>query len=199
MSKLKQLKILRDIISQVVAPIRNRVMMLIARGVVESLKDDTGLQTIKLKLLAGENRDGIERFQNYGFTSVPLPDSEAVVIFQGGNREAGLVIAIDDRNYRLKGLDEGEVAIYTDEGDKIHIKRGGELLIEAATKTVVKSPLVELGDGVLEKILNGETFQTFFNAHTHPFTGNLGITAVTATPSVPSTPIHLSNIVKGAK
>ena len=170
-------------------------MLMVARGVVESLKDDGGLQLVKLKLLAGENRDNIERFQNYGFTSYPKADSEAVVIFPGGNREAGFVISIDDRNFRLKSLAEGEVALYTDEGDKIHFKRGGTIEVVSATKLDVNTPLVELGNGTLEKILNGETFQTFFNAHTH--TGNLG--ATTSPPNTPSDVTHLSTKVKGAK
>lgn len=161
--------------------------MTISRGVLESLADTQGLQLVKMDLLAGENRDGIERFQQYGFTNVPLPGAESVVVFPGGNRENGICIAIDDRRFRLKGLAGGEVALYTDEGDKIHFKRGNIIDIDCKT--------LELGVGTLEKILNGETFQAFFNAHTH--TGNLG--ALTTTPTVPSGVSHLSSVVKASK
>lgn len=201
---------LRKLISNMLKPLTSRIQMIVARAVLESLKDDKGIQLLKLDLMADENRDNVERFQNYGFTSVPLAGAEAVVVFPGGNREHGLAIACDDRTFRLKGLENGEVAMYTDEGDKIHFKRGNKIEIVsavevevtaptahiiAATKVDVDSPLVELGNGTLEKILNGETFQTRFNAHKH--LGNMGVP--TGAPIVPSPAGDLSSVVKGAK
>ena len=67
--------------------------------------------------------------------------------------------------------------------------------INASTKAVVSSPLVEIGSGALEKILNGETFQTLFNTHTH--SGNLGYP--TSPPNTLSTAAELSQKVKAAK
>lgn len=189
------IKLLRKIVDRMIKPLRTRILMTIARAVVESLKDTGGLQVMKIDVLAGENRDNVERFQNYGFTSVPFPGAEAVVVFQGGNREHGLIIAVDDRRYRLKGLENGEVAIYTDEGDKIHFKRGGIIQIVASSKVDVDANLVELGNGTLEKILNGETFQARFNAHKH--LGNAGVP--TGAPITPSPASDLSSVVKGAK
>ncbi len=142
-------KLVRKIIDRMLKPLRTRILMTIARAVVESLKDDGGLQVMKLNVLAGENRDNVERFQNYGFTSHPKPGAESVVIFQGGNREHGLIIAVDDRRFRLKGLAEGEVAIYTDEGDKIHLKRGGLIDVVASTKVTVDAPNVQFKGNVL--------------------------------------------------
>lgn len=189
------MKVLRKIVERMIRPLRTRILMINARAVVESLKDDGGLQLMKLNVLAGENPNDVERFQNYGFTSSPKPGAEAVVIFQGGNREHGLIIAVDDRRFRLKALAEGEVAIYTDEGDKIHFKRGGVIQIVASSKVEVNADLVELGNGTLEKILNGETFQTRFNDHKH--IGNAGVS--TGKPITPSPASDLSNVVKGAK
>lgn len=126
-------------------------MLMVARGVVQLIADDKGLQNIQVTLLADEIRDNVERFQNYGFTSVPLPGAEAAVIFVGGNRSHGLAISIDDRRYRLKNLGNGEVAIYTNEdsgtpGHRIHLKNnrkieiyGDEVTINADTKCVVNT------------------------------------------------------------
>ncbi|WP_431477838.1 phage baseplate assembly protein domain-containing protein [Massilia eburnea] len=61
--------------------------------------------------------------RNTGFTSVPKPGAEGVVVFVGGNRDHGLVIAVEDRRFRLKGLASGEVAIYDDQGQKVHLTR----------------------------------------------------------------------------
>lgn len=67
--------------------------------------------------------------------------------------------------------------------------------IAASTKTTINSPLVDIGSGALEKVVNGETFKTFFNLHTH--TGNLGYP--TTPPDVPMDDSHLSAKVKAAK
>lgn len=184
-----------DFIQTLLEPIRRRIALLIGRGVVRLSYDDAGVQRLQLDLLAGETRDKIERFQEYGLSSRPKSGAEAIVLFPNGSREFGLVVAVEDRRFRLKALEEGEVALYTDEGDSIHLKRSGNIEITAATKVVVKSPAVELGEGSLESLVNGETFQSFFNSHTH--TGNLG--APTSPPMSPMNSSHLSQIVKAAK
>lgn len=180
---------------EAIRALQNRIMMLIGRCVLEAVNDGGGIQTIKASLLAGENRDGMEHFQNYGFTSVPFAGAEGVVVFPGGNREHGLVIAIDDRRFRLKGLKNGEVAMYTDQGDKIHIKRGGSIEVIAASDVKITAPKVELGSGTLEAILNGATFKTFFDAHVHT---TVGIGLPTTPPVIPSPSTVLSTVVKGA-
>ena len=187
MSKMNQLKQLRSIINQVISPVRNRVMMLVSRGLLELVKDSNGIQLVKVNLLAGEARDNVERFQQYGLTSNPQPGAECIAIFQGGNREAGIIISIDDRRFRLKNLADGEVALYTDEGDKLHFKRNSTIIIE--------SDNVEIGRGTLEKIVNGETFKTFFNNHIH--NGNLGVP--TGPPITAMSDTQLSGVVKAAK
>lgn len=212
-------------ISDMIKPLRNRVYSMITRAVLETVNDASDMQLVKISLLADETRDSIERFQNYGFTSVPPPNSEAIALSVGGNRDHMVVIAVDNRIFRLKGLLNGEVAMYTDEGDFIKIKKGGIIEVKSSTKvivnsllvdivadvdikataptvtitstvkTIVDSPLVELGDGTLEKIINGETFQTLFNTHTHPDP----ISGSSGPPTQLMGVIHLSNTVKGSK
>jgi phage baseplate assembly protein V len=136
-------------------PLKARVANMVARGVLARADDSTTLQTSQLTLQEGEVRDGLERFQNYGFTSFPRAapadgrGAEAAVIFVGGRRDHGLVIAIDDRRFRLKNLEEGEVALYSDEGDSIIFRRGNKLVVttheievSASTKAKVTSPEV---------------------------------------------------------
>lgn len=188
-------EMIREAFSILIEPLRSRVYNIVSRGVLELAKDTEGMQVLKAAILADENRDDIEYFQDYGFTSVPKAGAEALVICPQGNRDHMIAVKVADRRFRLKGLAEGEVALYTDEGDKIVFKRGGTIEVVAATKLEVKSPLVELGNGTLEKILNGETFQTFFNQHKH--IGNAGVP--TGAPVTLSPVAHLSTVVKGAK
>ena len=124
-------------------PFVQRLQLMIGRAVVQLVNDATKLQGLQVSLLADELRGDVERFQNYGFTSHPHPGAEAVAASVAGSRDHVLVIAVDDRRYRLTGLAQGEVAIYTDEGDKIVIKRGGTIEVTASTKVRLITPLVE--------------------------------------------------------
>lgn len=132
------------IIQRALRPLATRIANLVARAVVSLVDDDERMQVLQLGVLAGETRGDVERVQNYGFTSVPLEGAEAVVLFVGGRRDHGLAVAVDDRRHRLTGLEPGEVAIYTDEGDRVVIERGGTVRVTASTKVVVDAPLVEL-------------------------------------------------------
>ncbi len=114
-----------DGIKRLLTPIANRIKLLVGRCVLTVIADGGGLQLVQLKGLAGETLDARERFQEYGFTSVPLAGCEAVMVAVGGARNHAVVIACDDRRHRLKGLGDGDVAIYDDKGQKVHLSRGG--------------------------------------------------------------------------
>ena len=109
---------------------------MVARAVVQLVTDSSKLQTVQLGILADETREGCERFQQYGFTSVPLAGAEAVAVFVGGRRDHGLVIAVDDRRYRKKGLQPGEVALYQKDGHFVLLK---------SDRTVMDAPELRLG------------------------------------------------------
>lgn len=71
-----------------------------------------------------------EYIQHYGYTSRPLPNAEGIVLANGNNI---IMIATDDRRYRLE-IEEGEVALYTDEGDFVHFKRGNLIHVSSKNK-----------------------------------------------------------------
>ena len=138
-------------LEKIFAPLKRRVLQTVARALIQTIADDKGLQKLQVELLADEVHSNVDRVQNYGFTSVPLPGAEGVFLAVGGAREHGVIIALDDRRYRLKNLAPGEVAIYTDEGDKIHFKRGkiieinsgAEINLIATNKATVTAPNIE--------------------------------------------------------
>lgn len=116
--------------ARLLAPLTNRIRMMIARAVISTVNDDTKVQQMCIKLLAGEMKDKVDRLQEYGFTSVPHSGMEAAVVFINGDRGNPMIVAVGDRKYRLKGLKNGEVAIYTDEGDHIHLKRNNTIVVK---------------------------------------------------------------------
>jgi phage baseplate assembly protein V len=134
-------------VSRYLRPLVSRVGNMIAPARVIAVDDSTRMQSLQIQLAEGEVRGEVERPQPYGFTAHPLTDAEATVVCVGGRRDHCVVIAVDDRRYRLKGLAQGEVALYTDQGDKIVLGRGGTITITASSKVVVNAPLVEVPSG----------------------------------------------------
>jgi len=174
-------------VQKLLAPIKNRIMLAIARSIIQTLDDTKGIQTAQLDVLEDETRDTTERFQEYGFTSVPKPGAEAIIVRVGGNCDHGIIIACEDRRYRLKSLPAGEVALYTDEGDKIHLKRNRRIEIVASNRLTITSSDVRISGRLQvegEIIAGGhirdeyatntrtlEAMRNIFNAHVHPENG----------------------------
>ncbi len=121
-------------------PLQRRVMSMIAPAMITGVDDSKAIQTLQIQLGKNEVREGVNRVQQYGFSSHPLAQSECAVMFVGGNRDHGLVIAVDDSRYRLKNLAQGEVALYTDEGDVIHLKRGNQIEIKSTASVTINAP-----------------------------------------------------------
>lgn len=124
--------------------LRGRVRLMVGRALVSLIDDKKAIQTLQLQALADEVLDDVERVQEYGFTSVPKRGAEAVMVCLGGERSAGLVIATDDRRYRVKSLKEGEVCIYTDEGDTIQLLRGRKIAVTSGGTVAIKAPKVSV-------------------------------------------------------
>lgn len=99
-------------ITKMMEPLKRRVFNMVVRGVVQLINDAGGLQVIQSTLLADETRDGIERLQQYGFSSHPNPGAEAFAVAMNGNRDHMVITNIDDRRYRIRDLEVGDVAIY---------------------------------------------------------------------------------------
>lgn len=125
------------------APLAGRIAMMIGRATIERTDDARQAQELQVELLADEVQDGVERFQGYGFTSVPHPGAEALVAFVGGLRSRGVVVQVEDRRYRLTALAAGEVAIFDDQGQKIVLKRNG-IRIESDFKVDIDAPEVNV-------------------------------------------------------
>ena len=122
---------------------------LLARCSVAMTNAASKMQTTQVRLLAGEVKDGIEHFEPYGFTANPHPGAEGIAAFFSGDRSHGVVLCIADRRFRLKELQPGEVALYTDEGDRLHFKRGRVLEVDTMTLRVTAGEAVEFDTPVI--------------------------------------------------
>lgn len=116
-----------------------RVSRMVGRGRV-SLVDDAGsVQLLQVALGADETQDKIPRLAEYGFTSMPPVGSDAVVLFLAGERSNGVVVATGNQRYRLKGLRNGDVALYDMRGQSVMLTDSGIVLnapVVKATQTL---------------------------------------------------------------
>lgn len=104
--------------------VTNRVRLMVMRVVLALVSDGKKLQTVQVQGVADLDREP-EHFQHYGFTSVPLPGAEGIGLSLGGSTNHMVVINVDDRRYRMKGLAGGEVALYDDQDMSVHLTRDG--------------------------------------------------------------------------
>lgn len=133
-------RLMREI-NRLLEPLYRKIKLIAGRAIVNLVDDAGGLQLIQLGRLADETSDGLERFGEYGLASNPPAGAEAAVISAGGVRSHGLIIGIEHRQYRLRGLAEGEVALYDDLGQVVRLKRDG-LLVESPLKIDIQAPEV---------------------------------------------------------
>lgn len=153
----------------------NRLMNVLTRGVVALANSASKLQTLQMRLTAGEVKDGMEHLEPYGFTSCPHAGAEALAGFMGGDRSHGVVIMVSDRRYRIQELEPGEVAIYTDEGDKVHFKRGRVIAVETGTLNITATDSVNFNTPKITQtgqiISQGDQLAAGVSQINHPHSG----------------------------
>lgn len=178
-------------IEKLMAPLRRRVLLTIGRAVIKASRAEGGFMTVQVTALDGEILDGLPLIQDYGFASRPRSGAQGVIACVGGNRRAALVIATEDKRYRLQLGEDGESAIYDDLGQKVHLTRAGIVIettlpievnaasvaIDAAAVTMTGSLTV---DGIIaSKVdvkanlgsgdeLGLDQLRDTYNGHTHP-------------------------------
>jgi phage baseplate assembly protein V len=157
-------------------PIMNKLRLLVSRGVVRVVDDAKKMQSLQVELHEGELHDQVERFQDFGFTSVPKPEAEAIYLSVGGNRAAGVVVAVSDRQYRPTGMAEGDVCLYTESGERVYLNKADDVVHIGAKSAAdwvalaadTKAEISALRDTV-------DSLITAYNAHIHITTATVGL------------------------
>ncbi len=130
-------------LGKILAPIARRLGNMLARGSVAAADGAGKMRTLQIRMMSDETKDNVEHFEPYGFTSEVKPGSEPIAAFFDGDRSHGVVLVVADRRYRLTGLQSGEVALYDDQGQKVHLTRDG-ILIHTAKKIRCEATDIEL-------------------------------------------------------
>jgi phage baseplate assembly protein V len=139
---------LTNYLMRVLAPYRDAIMVIAGKAVVKMTDDSKEIQEAQVVALSEEVLSRVPRIQEFGFSSNPPKDSEAIILSLGANRENTVIIACENRAVRIKNLAPGESAIYTDDGSIIHLKKSGEILVKSSAKVIVDSPSAEFTGNV---------------------------------------------------
>ncbi|WP_245964793.1 phage baseplate assembly protein V [Trinickia dinghuensis] len=165
-------------------------MLLIAgRGRVSApVNDEGGVQLLQAQINGLETIDNLKRVAEFGFTSVPPQGSDVAIVFVGGDRSSGLVIATNHQGSRPTGLQPGETTIFTADGKQIYLTAGGGIkvlanaqpvevdnativTINASAEMVMNTPLLKVSGDIID---NYETntdnmagMRTKYNSHKH--------------------------------
>lgn len=162
-----------DALNRYLAPLRRAISRLAVKGVIWAVNDDPAIQTVSITGMAGEGNVQVEHLQPYGLSAHPIPAGGgdrkgplALVLSVAGAPDHRVAIIIDDERHRPTGLQQGEVILYDDQGQAVHLGRTtinitsphhaeinapttdvntGTATVNASTKAVLNAPLVELG------------------------------------------------------
>lgn len=188
---------IRSELEKLLAPLRHKIAAVISKAVVEIINDSTGLQVIQVSLGKDEIQDGLERIQEYGFSSHPHPEAEAVVGFINGNRNQGIILKVDDHRYRVVETSEGTTTVYSSGGNKVQLTPDGKIYVTAnGDDVIVNGDAIKLGGSNLKKLIH-EDILSVLSTHTHACPPGGGTTTLTTFVPPLSAALHATTKVTG--
>lgn len=162
-------------------PLKSRVESMIQKAIITAVDDSTKIQLVKIISMKGQESAFVERIQQAGFTSVPLEDSEAIIVSVGGLRDNLIVIGTDASEARPGGLAAGEVCIYNlkDPATKILLKDG---------EIQIKGPVKIDGDLTASGNINGAQVSAGIGGAAVKLSTHIHTSAAPGSPTTPPTP-----------
>lgn len=112
----------------------HRLVSLFSVGRVTTGDDSGVIQTVQVQS-PHEVRSDTPVLQHFGFSSSLPVGTDVVILSQGGNRSSAVVVASGHQTYRIKGLNQGEVAVYNQWGQCVRLTENG-IVVEANGKPV---------------------------------------------------------------
>ncbi|WP_338523372.1 phage baseplate assembly protein V [Pseudomonas batumici] len=167
-----------------------RIQLMSSWGRVSFVNDSKTAQLLQVKLNDSETRDGTPRIAEFGFTSVPPDGSDVLVVFLGGDRSKGVVVATGHQASRPANLQAGESMLYDLAGKSVYLTQSGGIVIEAkgspvtvnnattvtinaVTAVQMNTPVlrvsgdIEAGGNVKDSIRTMAADRMIFNQHTN--------------------------------
>jgi len=165
------------------------------RGRLTRVNSTLKVQQVQAKGLAGETLQDAELFQHFGFTSNPPAGTQCIIAPLGGQTSHSVIIATENEKYRVTALASGEVAIYSDEGARVVIKKGRivevdcdiyrvkckqyevsaeDYNVEATSGANFETPLLKGSDEISDGKATMNAMRDTYNSHNHKENGDGG-------------------------
>ncbi|EHJ8971185.1 phage baseplate assembly protein [Salmonella enterica] len=164
--------------------------MLAGTGRVTSLNDTEGVQKIQYAA-PGEVKSDTPRLAEFGFSSGLPVGSDVVMVFPGGDRTNGVIIASGHQATRFRNLKPGEAVMYDQwghtimlkesgievnaAGDDVTVNNAGTLKVVASACVLLDTPLVKTTGDILDNCQsNTKTLRELreaYNRHDHNVEG----------------------------
>ncbi len=168
-----------------------RALLGLRLAIIGATQEGAAVRTVQALQSTPELTDAVPLVQHYGIASRPHPGCRAITATVGGEQSpVTIAIATNDGRYHLT-LAEGEVALHTDQGDHVWLRRGKiEVLsvtevdviapvvnITATTSVTITSPMTTMtGDLMVDGNISDQAgahgnlgaLRTAYDAHEHP-------------------------------
>lgn len=105
--------------------IYRRILLVIGGGRIKTGSDGGPVQLQQVRMSEFETVDNLPRLAEYGFQSMPPAESDCVLVFVGGNRTDGVIIATGNQQFRMRSLAPGEVSISDNLGQSVYLTQAG--------------------------------------------------------------------------
>lgn len=119
-------------------PLVKYVANMATRAVLQLVDDSQKIQVFQVEGLATEVREGVEHPQPYGFSSVPPPGSDVILLCVGGRRDHAIAILAEHKAYRVRNQESGESTQYNGiAGTSIVLKNNGDIEITSTGNVIL--------------------------------------------------------------
>ena len=109
------------------------------RGTVGTLNTAPGVGLMQVLGASGEILQGVEFFQQFGFSSSPVRGTQVIVLPLGGKTSQSVVIACENGGLRVKNLAPGESVMYGPDGDQVYMSSSG-IVVNSTRDVTVNAP-----------------------------------------------------------
>lgn len=133
-------------VNRLLSPIAARLRGIAARGNLTACTDPGTGDVMRAQLTTDDGgvNSNVPYPGHYGHASLPPAGCKPFVLANGGDSGQSVVVAMGDVTWRI-ALDDGEVAIYDDLGQSVHLTRAGIVMRGAGLPvTITDTPLVRI-------------------------------------------------------
>lgn len=182
-----------------------RVWNSLGFGSITAIDDSGPVQRAQLKLGYAEVRDRTPVMQLFGLSAFPPLPSDAVLVFIGGDRSNGVVIATNNQGSRPTGQSEGESTLYNAHGMSVYLSKSGIVVnagnqpvtvnnattvtVNASGDVIFNCPLLKVSGDIIDNYgTNSHTMagmRQIYDEHTHQVP-NVQTGSSTVTTTIPA-------------